>query len=273
MLVRTALVAVVALAASTHAQTPSSLVEGISSTCQAAALSLLSNRGLANCSQVGSLSSIALTKGSIVEPVNTWLGKLCSGEDCSADTIHNASAVIENGCSAEISAGHALAKTVLNVISNFNQVKEGICLQYASNGTLCVTNLLESVQTAAGQDLTVSYITSLDASKLASVDTTSFCTDCAHGIVTKLNAVLSVDGPSTPDKSPILSAVVSACGDSFADGQVPDAVSAAAEPTANSTTVNGVESHAFNGAPSVSAGLWKAVGVAILGAAGIGALA
>ncbi|BGP40384.1 hypothetical protein JCM10449v2_004346 [Rhodotorula kratochvilovae] len=270
MLARTAIAATAILAASTHAQSASSLLDGLSSTCQSAALSLLSNKDLASCSSIGSLSSIVLTSGSIVDSVNSWLGTLCGADDCSASTLQNASAVIENGCSSEISSGSELVTTVQAVIGNFNQVKEGLCLQYTSNNTLCVTDLLESMQNATGQALTVSYLTSLDASTLESLGTTSYCTDCAHGLVTKLDAALS-NGTSSADSSSLLGAVVSVCGESFADGQVPSTLSEATG--SNSTIVNGVESNSLNGAPSSSAGLWKMTGAALLGVAGVAALA
>jgi len=71
MLARSAL-ALTVLTASTSlvaAQSASSLVDGLSATCQAAALSLLSNSQLAQCASIGSLSSIVLTSGSVVDPV------------------------------------------------------------------------------------------------------------------------------------------------------------------------------------------------------------
>lgn len=159
------------------------------------------------------------------------------------------------------------------MLGNFNQVKEGLCLKYTSNSSFCVTELLESVQNATGQSLTVSTLTSLDVSTLQSLDAASFCTDCAHGLVTKLDAALSNSSSSSSDaSSTLMSETAAVCGDSFTDGQVPSTLSEASGSN-TTTTSNGVESSSLNGAPGVGAGLWKVAVAALLGAAGIAALA
>lgn len=69
MLARTAFAAATLVVAAS-AQSTGSLIDGLSATCQSAALSLLTgNSDLGNCAAIGSLSSIVLTSGSVVDPV------------------------------------------------------------------------------------------------------------------------------------------------------------------------------------------------------------
>ncbi|GAA5833758.1 hypothetical protein JCM9279_001616 [Rhodotorula babjevae] len=276
MLARSALALTAVLSASTSlvaAQSASSLVDGLSATCQAAALSLLSNSQLAQCASIGSLSSIVLTSGSVVDPINTWLGNLCGEADCSEASLQNASTSIQNGCATEISSGSSdIVTTALSVLENFDSVKAGLCLQYSSNSSFCVTDLLKSVESATGQSLTVSTLTSLDASTLESLPAATFCTDCAHGLVTKFDAALS-NGTSSSTASSLTGEVTSVCGESFADGQVPSTLSESTGSNKTTTTSNGVESSSLSGAPAVGAGLWKAAGAALVGVAGVALLA
>lgn len=145
-------------------------------------------------------------------------------------------------------------------------------MQYTANSTFCVTDLLKSVESATGQSLTVSTLTSLDASTLESLPAATFCTDCAHGLVTKLDAALS-NGTSSSTASSLTGEVTSVCGQSFADGQVPSTLSESTGSNKTTTTSNGVESSSLSGAPALGAGLWKAAGAALVGVAGVALLA
>lgn len=157
-----------------------------------------------------------------------------------------------------------------SVVANFNQVKEGLCLQYTSNSTFCVTDLLTNLQTALGQDLSISSLTNLDTSSLTSVPSSAVCTDCTHGLVTKLSSALESDSTVSSNNGTITDALASYCGDSFTDGEVPDSVR---EASANSTNNSNVTSQPLNGASIAAAGVWKAAGGALLGVAGLVALA
>ncbi|BGP24838.1 hypothetical protein JCM10295v2_003758 [Rhodotorula toruloides] len=272
MLARTAIALTAALAATgAHAQSASSLLNGLSSQCTSAATSLLGS-DFASCSQLSGLLSVVTASGSVVNPINTWLGSVCSASNCSTAAITNATSVIDNGCSSELSSGQAIVTAARSVVANFNAVKEGICLQYSSNSTFCITDLLQSVQSATGQQVTLSTLTSLNASMLQSIPSSAVCTDCAHGLVTKLGSALS-NGTSSSTQSSVFGAVSSYCGSSFADGQVPSTLKEASSSSNSSSSGNSaVTSKSLSGAVSLGAGSWTAAGAALAGVAAIVAL-
>ncbi|GJN90728.1 hypothetical protein Rhopal_003742-T1 [Rhodotorula paludigena] len=271
MLARAALASTALLAASTavSAQSTSAgdLLSGVSNQCIQAVSSLALGSEFATCSSFSSLLTLATTSGSVIDPINSWLENLCSQEDCSDAAIQNATAVINQGCADSTSA---IVTTGRSVVANFNQVKEGLCLQYTSNSTFCVTDLLTNLQTALGQDLSISSLTNLDTSSLTSVPSSAVCTDCTHGLVTKLSSALESDSTVSSNNGTITDALASYCGDSFTDGEVPDSVR---EASANSTNNSNVTSQPLNGASIAAAGVWKAAGGALLGVAGLVALA
>ncbi|BGP08273.1 hypothetical protein JCM10049v2_004120 [Rhodotorula toruloides] len=272
MLARTAIALTAALAATgAHAQSASSLLNGLSSQCTSAATSLLGS-DFASCSQLSGLLSVVTASGSVVDPINNWLGSVCSASNCSTAAIQNATSVIDNGCSSELSSGQAIVTTARAVVANFNAVKEGICLQYSSNSTFCITSLLQNVQSATGQQISLSTLTSLSASTLQSIPSSSVCTDCAHGLVTKLGSALS-NGTSSSTESSVFGAISSYCGSSFADGQVPSTLKEASSSNSSSSGNSAVDSKSLSGAVSLGAGSWKAAGAALAGVAGLVALA
>ncbi|GAA5896025.1 hypothetical protein JCM6882_005590 [Rhodosporidiobolus microsporus] len=267
MLVRNTLIA---LAAATAANAQlGSLTSGLSASCGSAAYSLISS-DFATCSSLGSLLNVFLASGSIVEPVDNWLTTLCTGgQNCTDAAISNATSIIDQGCSEEISSGQALISTVRTLVANFPQVKEGACLASTSNDTFCVTNLLSGVQNATGTDLSFDTVSNLNATSLTSIPTSAVCTDCAHALISELGPVFGANSSST-----ITGAISSVCGESFTDGQIPSTVS---EKTSSNSSTNSsggaVESSPLNAAGSLDVGAWKMAGAALLGAAGVAALA
>lgn len=158
--------------------------------------------------------------------------------------------------------------TIRALVANFPQVKKGACLASTSNGTFCITNLLENIQNATGTDISFETVSNLNASTLTSIPSSAVCTDCSHALISELGPVFGANSSST-----ITGAISSECGESFTDGKVPSTVEE--KTSSNSTSGNGgsVESNTLNAAGSLEVGGWKMAGAALVGVVGLAALA
>ncbi|GAA5925905.1 uncharacterized protein JCM15063_005157 [Sporobolomyces koalae] len=171
-------------ATATSAQSLGSLGD-ISSSCQAAAVTLLGS-DFATCSNLQALLGVATSSsGSIVQPVNSWLSGLCTQGNCSSATIQNATSTIDTGCASDISSGNAIVTAIRSTIENFNSDKEAVCLRSTSNNTYCLTSLLNEIQNATNTQLSLSSITSLNLNALEQVSPSTVCTDCNSGLLYK----------------------------------------------------------------------------------------
>ncbi|GAA5822233.1 hypothetical protein JCM5353_001540 [Sporobolomyces roseus] len=165
---------------------------GISSNCQQAALTLLGSE-FAQCSDLSGLLGVATASGSIVEPINSWLGGLCTQGNCSDSAIANATSVIDGGCSSDLSDGNVIIETIRSAVSNFNADKQAICLESTANNTYCLTSLLESVSSASGQSLDISSLATLNISALTSIPASTICTECNSGLLYKFQQAGSLN--------------------------------------------------------------------------------
>lgn len=174
----------------------------------------------ATCASLGSLFPVVTASGSLVEPINTYLGSVCRQPNCSAATVANATAILEAGCSDELDAGNVAVVALRDIVANFPSVKEGICLQQSTNGSYCATAVLTNFQNALGTDLTLSKLANVNLSALEDLPAQRMCDNCLHAMTTKLLPVFESD----PAESQVGRAMAQYCGTTFLDGQIPSTV-------------------------------------------------
>ncbi|KAL8280531.1 hypothetical protein RQP46_007179 [Phenoliferia psychrophenolica] len=165
---------------------------------------------------VGFEKSVLMTQFGIIQPLNEWLTSMC-GTTCSADSIKNATATVEAGCSADRNDGIQNAVGLSAIIGNYSQTRSALCTQSTSNSTFCLSNLLESVQNFTGTSLTWVEFERLSLNAFA-IPNSILCTDCTKALITNLR-------PLAPN---LATNVTARCGAAFGDGDVPGTVKVAA---------------------------------------------
>ncbi|CAD6568441.1 MAG: hypothetical protein TREMPRED_004540 [Tremellales sp. Tagirdzhanova-0007] len=217
----------IAAASSAIAQTSSPLTLGksllgyLSPSCQATLLPLiLTNSTFASCVNVNGLlpsmlfilrlTTSKLTKavlssnGSIVPPLDTYLGEICSSAPCSNETLTNATQTIMSGCASDFSKFGLSNSTVMDVFGLYPMAREVACLKTtlpfngtnatipisnstynSTNGTFCVTSVLTEVSAYLGVNLTNSFVDTVilggNATALQSLEMippSALCSDC-----------------------------------------------------------------------------------------------
>ncbi|EFP86854.1 uncharacterized protein PGTG_13236 [Puccinia graminis f. sp. tritici CRL 75-36-700-3] len=223
--------------AGSSSSSPSSamgLASGLSPGCQAAAGGLLTS-DFGACSNIMGLVSVIGASGSVIPPLTNWISGVCSASPCSADTLKQANQTVSSGCSSDIQKGSGITMALQTIVSNYNGAKDLLCTQYTSNSTFCVPSILGNVQTATGQNITISEVTSLLSGSMtpagqafANVPSGTYCTDCGHALVTQSAAFLasSNGGGSSGNASSggAMSSISNTCGASFTDGKLPSTV-------------------------------------------------
>lgn len=96
---------------------------------------------------------------------------------------------------------------------------------------------------------------------LQALPASAVCTDCLHGLVTKLQVLIPTTSSSTA--SSIYSGVSSKCGATFVDGKLPAGLAEAGSSSGNSS----VTSTPLNGASSLAVGGTAAFAVMLAGGA------
>lgn len=130
----------------------------------------------------------------------------------------------EVSASQDLTASCAMTQpqaSLVPIVTNFNSIKEGLCLRWRDNGTLCVTSQLEDLQSVLGSDLTLSALTNFNAADLASYPREQACDDCSHALTTKFQPLIAQNNTLF---SGIGQTIQNFCGDTFLDGQVPPTV-------------------------------------------------
>ncbi|GAA6025918.1 hypothetical protein JCM11491_004730 [Sporobolomyces phaffii] len=250
-------------------QSLGSSLGSISSTCQSAALALLGS-DFATCSNLQGLLGIATSSsGSLVTPVNTWLGGLCSQGNCSTSAIQNATSVIDQGCSSDISSGNELITVLRSAIENFNTEKEAVCLRSTSNNTYCLTSLLSEIQNATDSSLSITSIASLNLTQFEQIPAATVCTDCNSALLYKFAQSGSLN------QTELKQAQTFCKNDQFGTA-VPSTVSSAAAAGGSNSSTTGTNSSSSgsgtSGATSSFGGLAQVVAVGLAGVVGISVL-
>merc|ERR1712014_197687 len=107
------------------------------------------------------LVSVLGASGSIITPIHNWISGVCSAAPCSNDTLSSATQTISSGCGADAQKGSVAAVALMAIVSNYNAAKNLVCTQYTSNSTFCIPFILGNVQTAAGQNISITEVASI----------------------------------------------------------------------------------------------------------------
>jgi len=217
------LIAATGLAA---AQTPS-----ISTNCSAALLVVNNDSGASACLSPSSLAGL-ITGGSTVSTIDQWLGKICPAAPCSNATLATVVNTIVGGCSNEL-ATYGITDSASDLIpivqKYYPTVRQIACLK--DGNTNCITETLDNLQTATGQNITLSNfisVLSLDGSLPSNVT----CTACAQAAYD----ILAQQQPSLA--SSVQSTFQSKCGADFTNGTHPTGVVESASTASAGTSSN-----------------------------------
>lgn len=205
-----------------------SLVAGLSSSCQAAAGSLLSSE-FGSCANIIGLVSVIGSKGSVVPSLNTWISGICTSSPCSDSTLSTAQSSINTGCSDDVTKGTASAVSLTTIVGNYKPIRNMLCTQYVSNGTYCVPGILTDIQNASGKNISVTEVQGLLTqgssalqTMLGNIPSGTYCTDCGKAIFIEASQI-KANGTST-NATAASGSLGSQCGASFVDGNLPSTV-------------------------------------------------
>lgn len=205
-----------------------SLVSGLSSSCQAAAGSLLSSE-FGSCANIIGLVSVIGSKGSVVPSLNTWITGICTSNPCSDSTLSTAQSSVNTGCSDDVTKGTASAVSLTTIVGNYKPIRNMLCTQYVSNGTYCVPGILTDIQNASGKNISVMEVQGLLTqgssalqTMLGNIPSGTYCTDCGKAIFIEA-AQIKANGTST-NATAASGSLGSQCGASFVDGNLPTTV-------------------------------------------------
>ncbi|GAA5874113.1 hypothetical protein JCM16303_005747 [Sporobolomyces ruberrimus] len=260
-------------------QSLGSSLGGISSDCQQAALTLLGS-DFATCSNLqGLLGIVTGASGNLIDPINTWLGGLCTKGNCSTSAIQNATSVVDTGCSSDIQDGNELVTTLRSAITNFNDEKAAVCLRSTANNQYCITSLLSEIQNATNTDISITSIATLNISAFQQLQPATVCTDCNSALLHEFSRTGALNQSEIEEARGF-------CSNSDFGSKIPDTVSAVSTNSSSSSTggssngtsnggsANGSSTGGTNAAGSLTLGGLAQVAVAgVAGIVGIALLA
>ncbi|KAF8345952.1 hypothetical protein F5887DRAFT_849951, partial [Amanita rubescens] len=189
----------------------------ISTNCSAALLVVSNDSGASACLSPSSLAGL-ITGGSTVSVIDQWLGKICPAAPCSNATLSTVVNTIVGGCSNEL-ATYGITTSASDLVPIVQQyyptVRQIACLK--DGNTNCITETLNNIQTATGQNITLSnFISVLSlAGNLPSNVTCTACEKAAYNIVAQQQPTLA---------SSAQSALQSKCGADFTNGTQPSGI-------------------------------------------------
>ncbi|KAJ8522458.1 hypothetical protein ONZ45_g927 [Pleurotus djamor] len=196
----------------------------LSESCQNALGGVVTNSDTANCLNPSALISIALNGGnaSVVQPIDNWLGGMCSAAPCSNATLEATTRSVIQGCSTDLTSiglgtdESSISSVVSQIQLYYPTVRKIACLK--NSNTFCVTELLTEVQNTYGP-LTINNLPNLLASisptQLPTNITCSSCSKEAYNIIKQDFPVVQ------SDSDPMAQAE---CGASFIDGTTPEGI-------------------------------------------------
>ncbi|EMD32049.1 hypothetical protein CERSUDRAFT_88347 [Gelatoporia subvermispora B] len=212
--------------------------QSISSQCQATLVSLMTSPD-AQCFSPETLAGLVVSSSntSVVEPINNWLGNVCSLAPCSNSTLSTLVMNITSGCQSDLASLGITSDSVDEIVQVVQQVYPAVrqvaCLADSSNSnTLCVTETLVNVQQSTG-NLTVdnieSLVTQVMSGSVPNIPESAICQDCTQAAYSILSQALpSIFSQTT-------SFVSSVCGQSFTSGSKPSEI---VETANNGTAAN-----------------------------------
>jgi len=185
--------------------------------CIIALGNIAGNTDANQCLALDALIQVAESNNtSIVGPVNTWLGNMCSATACSNATI---AAIVTNltaGCSAELNISSSDPTLIPTVQSLYPTIRKILCLKDGTN--FCATETLTQVEAVTGP-LTIANIKNIISEPPTSLPSDNItCTGCnkaAYNILVK-------EVPSIA--STAKTALQTVCNSTFFDGSTPPGI-------------------------------------------------
>lgn len=201
------------------------VAQSLSSTCTSSFTSAATGPA-GQCLNVAGLVPLATlsANSSIIAPIDSWLSTMCGSDPCTNDTIASVVSSVTSGCSSDISAAGidsaALSSLPAYIEQYYATGRQVVCLRDTkANNALCVTTILQQIESALGAPLSTSSITTRLPALLATNDTLTkaiSCSQCAQ-------AAFAVISPSFPSDvaSSTKQYFTSTCGDSFVSSGEP----------------------------------------------------
>lgn len=197
----------------------------ISNECQST-LTTLATSSDGACLNLAGLLPLALagSNTSLVDPINTWLGGLCSVDACNNDTLSTIVTNITQGCATDLQPLGFDPSAGPSVVSDVQQwyptVRQVACLKDGSANQLCVTQTLTNLQSSTGT-LSISGIIALVPNLLgggfANIPKNETCTNClkeSYNLISQMQP--------NPFNSDAQSAISNQCGADFINGSQPE---------------------------------------------------
>merc|ERR1712071_490383 len=202
---------------------------------------------------MGNLISVITASGSIVAPLDNYLGTICSSSACSNGTLTEANNTITDNCGTDIQDRNTLVTALQTIIDEYPVVREVACLQATGNNTRCLTQTPYAVQNATGEQLSTSFLTGMlsgsGLSNLTNIDASVLCTDCTKAMYQTAQNAQGNNG--TFAASALGKAIDSKCGSGFATGTFPSGVT---DPFSSSTAATTGASQTGGASASTSRG-------------------
>lgn len=149
---------------------------------------------LGQCLQLTQLLTIVGTSGSVIEPLNGYLGSLCADNApvCDNSTLDNAQSQIDSSCSGDLEGAGAnggQVQAILQIFDHYTEVRTAACSRNETTNEYCLTSTLSQVQNVTGEDVTADFFLNIltgsgdSISQLSGAfDSGEFCTGCVATI-------------------------------------------------------------------------------------------
>ena len=192
----------------------------LSSQCQSTLLTVASSSDSA-CLNIGGLAGLLTTSSnsSLVPTVNSWLSGACSQAACTNSSLAAIVQNITSGCGDDlaqfgISNSSGTTDQITQAVQEaYPTVRDIGCLKVDSNNTLCVTDLLDDVESVEGTlslDNIAALLPQILTGQVSSLPSYITCNDCVKQAFT----VLQTDQPSLANQT-VEDALTSQCGSDF----------------------------------------------------------
>lgn len=149
---------------------------------------------LGQCLQMTTLLQFIGQSGSIIDPLNNYLGQLCAdgAPTCSNQTLDDAQSQLNQSCSGDLEnagANGGQVNALFQIFDHYDEVRTAACSRNDTTNEYCLTSTLEQVQNVTGQDVSADFFLNVLTGSGDSISQLSdafssgeFCTGCVATI-------------------------------------------------------------------------------------------
>lgn len=139
-----ALVSLAISAANAQSGLPTSLINGLSTTCLGGLSSLLANNALNTClsltTALGLFSGTANSTDSLLPDLSTYLpSDICPMAACNATTLMTANSSLTSACQPELNNGTTIITPLTYLFTNYDVLRSAACLKEGNEFCLIAT--------------------------------------------------------------------------------------------------------------------------------------